>query len=75
MSGMSFDSINNRVGGAVSQQSAEIETRTSTMDYTNQEDLINLQMEMSQWSTMVTLQTNMVRAVGDALKSVANNVG
>ncbi|MEO1018456.1 MAG: EscF/YscF/HrpA family type III secretion system needle major subunit [Pseudomonadota bacterium] len=46
-----------------------------TMDPSNMDDLLQMQMYMVQWETTVQTTTSIYKGIGDTLKSVANNVG
>ena len=75
---MSFrlDDINSRLGNTVSSIGSNVQTKlnaTNGGDMTEVE-MINLQHDLSKWSMMVNMQTNVLKTMSDAMKSIVGNM-
>jgi len=80
MSGINSGNFNyGAVGSTLGQgtQAAESNMRNfaGTMDTSSTADMIRMQTMTQQWSVAVNLESNLVKTIGDALKSIVQKVG
>ncbi len=73
MSSLNLGNINSQLGSRVGAAESSVQSAMSgKMD--NAQDLMAVQFQMQQWSTMVSLQSNTIKTIGDALKSTVQNI-
>ncbi len=71
---LDFARISNKLG-AVSQKHEEgLETQIAKGD-TSTKGLLQMQQTMQQWSTAVSLESQMIKTLGDLLKSIVQKMG
>jgi type III secretion protein F len=65
--GFGYSEIERTIGGAVDASEKKLSRSLST-GLNNTEDLIQVQMDLSRWSLTVTIQSTIIKELGDALK-------
>jgi type III secretion apparatus needle protein len=71
---LDLTNLNSQLSSQVGAAEANLQSSIAGGNTNSVQDLMNVQYQMAQWSTMVTLQSNTVKAVGDALKSTVQNI-
>lgn len=75
---MSFrlDDINSRLGTTVSSIGSNVQTQLNNTQGGNMTEvqMINMQHELNKWSMMVNMQTNILKTMADAMKSIVGNM-
>ncbi|MEO1524994.1 MAG: EscF/YscF/HrpA family type III secretion system needle major subunit [Planctomycetota bacterium] len=75
---MSFrlDDINSRLGNTVGSIGSNVQTQLNNAQGGNmtEVEMINMQHELNKWSMMVNLQTNILKTMSDAMKSIVGNM-
>lgn len=74
-SSFNLNSVSQTLGQSLSSTENTMSSFLQTMDPSNMDDLLQMQMYMVQWETTVQTTTSIYKGIGDTLKSVANNVG
>jgi type III secretion apparatus needle protein len=74
VSSLNLTGLNSQLSSRVGAAESNLQSSITGGNLDNIQSLMNVQFQMAQWSTMVTLQSNTVKAVGDALKSTVQNI-
>ncbi len=67
--GFGYSEIERTIGGSVDASEKKLSRSLST-GLNNTEDLIQVQMDLSRWSLNVTIQSTIIKELGDALKGI-----
>ena len=69
--GLSFGSIGNTLAQVTSSRESALQSTISGLgEIATTADLLNLQVQMQQWSMFTQIQSTVVKELGDALKGV-----
>jgi len=69
--GLTFDTISNALSSALSTSEASIQTLISTAGSTGSTtDLLNLQVGIQKWTIVGTVQSTVVKDLGDSMKGI-----
>ncbi|MEM7475304.1 MAG: type III secretion system needle filament subunit SctF [Planctomycetota bacterium] len=75
---MSFrlDDINSQLGNTVSSLGNNLQSKMNSSQGGNMTELemINLQHDLNKWSMMVNMQSNILKTMADAMKSIVANM-
>ena len=75
---MAFDigSVSNALSSAISAAGGKIQSEMSSMDPNNisHQDMIKMQMEVSKWQMMTSIQSNVMKTLADGIKSTIANL-
>lgn len=74
MSSLNLNNLYSQLTNRVTQAGNNVQGALSSGNTNDATALMNIQYQMAQWSTMVTLQSNTIKAVGDAMKSTVQNI-
>jgi hypothetical protein len=74
-SGFNLDDVSSSLGSAMESTENQMESFMSSMDPNDMDDILQLQMYMVEWETVVQTESSVYKGIGDSLKTVANNVG
>ena len=74
--GVNFDNIGSKMGQAVDNVEQGLTDQINGFDAENasQADMIALQMSMQKWSMATQLQSNVMKTIGEGLKSIVSNM-
>jgi type III secretion apparatus needle protein len=75
VNGFGYSSIGDTVGRGTAAADANLRSFSATMDPGNTADMIKMQNLTQQWSVAVTLESNLVKTIGDALKGIVQKIG
>ena len=71
----SMSDVTTSIGNAADSLSAQISNTSQNGDMNDPATLMQMQQETQEWSMMITMESNIIKAVGDALKAIAQNTG
>ena len=67
----SLDEVSNQVGRVIKRNESDLRaTLYSANKETSATDLLNMQLKLQSWSVSVSMQSSIVKELGDALKGV-----
>jgi hypothetical protein len=73
--GVGYGTIENTLGQVVESAEGKLQNFMTTMDHNNPVDLTTFQVLSQEWHLTLTLSSNTIKLIGDALKEVANKIG
>ncbi|MFH0301658.1 EscF/YscF/HrpA family type III secretion system needle major subunit [Bradyrhizobium sp. 31Argb] len=71
---MDFGSITNSIGQSVAQSDRNVRATTATMNPDNVMDQLRLQDSMSKHTTLLNLNSTIIKAIHDALNGIIRNI-
>ena len=71
----SMSDVTSQIGQQMDELSNQISNTTQNGDMNDPATLMQVQQETEEWSMMVTMESNIIKAIGDALKAIAQNTG
>ncbi|WP_083754692.1 EscF/YscF/HrpA family type III secretion system needle major subunit [Bradyrhizobium murdochi] len=71
---MHFGSITSSIGQSVVQSERNVRERMATMDPDDTMDLIRFQLSMTKHTTLLNLNSTIIKAVHDALNGIIRNI-
>lgn len=76
MSPISYDQIGKQLGDATKGVEAKLRKEMESFDAkdASQEDMIKLQMGLQKWTMAVQLQSNVLKTIGESMKSTIQNI-
>ncbi|MBF0103128.1 MAG: hypothetical protein HQK77_19690 [Desulfobacterales bacterium] len=74
MPGLDLDRVFDTFGAATSNLEGEITTFSETMNPNNSADLMKLQNLMQKWTMASQTQSNVLKSVGEGMKSTVGNI-
>lgn len=73
---INLSSVDNKLGSLLQNSESDLDsTIKATRENPTQQDLMSIQRKMTTWSLLTQLESNIAKAVGDALKSIAQKIG
>ena len=76
ISSFNFDTINSTVANVVQQVESDLKTKIqNTKAEAGTAEFLELQREVSKWSIMTSVQSTLVKELGDAIKGVIQKTG
>jgi type III secretion protein F len=74
--GLTFDYINTTIYNVVQNREQELATQLGALGNSpTTADLLKMQQQIQQWTMMTSLQSTVVKEVGDALKGIIQKAG
>jgi len=70
-----YGAVGSTMGQATKAAESSIRDFARTMDTSSSADMIRMQTMTQQWSVAVNLESNLIKTIGDALKSIVQKVG
>lgn len=76
MSGVNINELNSQLSNAVGNVENDLQAQISGFDAANASsaDMIALQYSMQKWSMATNLQSNVMKTMGEGLKSIVSNI-
>lgn len=76
--GLNFNNVNNTIFSAIRTQETNLQQTLQTINSNadgnvSQADLLNLQQQINQWSSLVSIQSTIIKSISDSLKGVIQN--
>lgn len=75
---LNFNNVNNTIFSAIRTQETNLQQTLQTINSNangsvSQADLLNLQQQINQWSSLVSIQSTIIKSISDSLKGVIQN--
>jgi type III secretion protein F len=70
-----YSAIQQSIGSQVAKADSEMQTFSQTMDPTSTADMLKMQQKMQEWNMVVSLQSTIIKDIGDALKGIIQKSG
>ena len=71
---LNMDAVFNKMGQATQEVEDNIASFMDSMDPSNTTDVLKLQQMMQKWTIATQLETNVVKTIGDGIKSTVQNI-
>lgn len=74
-SGLNFDNVNNTIYTAIGTQESNLKQTLATVSQNadgsvSQANMLKMQQQIQQWSSMIEIQSTIIKQISDSLKSV-----
>ena len=71
---LDMNSVNQRLSAAAGTVENQVRAQVESGEELNDQQLIGLQMEMSRWTLITQLQSNMMKTISDSMKNTVSNI-